>query len=172
MIPSIGEKTIGKFEFIKASRSLLSLILTFVSEIKFIRKNMVQVSLMVPWRRNKDEFFVWVQQRETQDELEGLWEFAGGKREKGETASTAAIREVLEEVGLIVKLDQLFELPLKKVQYGDKVIELSIFCYEAIIEDLAGKNGRWMKINTLSDYYDIPEISYEIIIDLLNYIES
>jgi mutator protein MutT len=43
-----------------------------------------------------------VQRRVSEDELDGLWEFPGGKINAGESAASAAEREAREETGLLV----------------------------------------------------------------------
>ncbi|WP_303830754.1 8-oxo-dGTP diphosphatase MutT [Asticcacaulis taihuensis] len=46
---------------------------------------------------------VLIAQRPEGKQLAGLWEFPGGKVEPGETPETALIRELEEELGIIVK---------------------------------------------------------------------
>ena len=43
-------------------------------------------------------------QREPGTSLAGFWEFPGGKIENGETPEAAAVRECLEETGLVVRV--------------------------------------------------------------------
>ena len=46
---------------------------------------------------------VLIAQRPEGKQLAGLWEFPGGKVEPGETPETALIRELEEELGIVVK---------------------------------------------------------------------
>ena len=50
---------------------------------------------------------LWVQSRESNDELRGLWEFPGGKIEKGESPEDAALRETWEEAKVKVPRDKI-----------------------------------------------------------------
>lgn len=47
---------------------------------------------------------IFIQQREAESMLGGLWEFPGGKVEEGETAEDACRREVAEETGMDVEV--------------------------------------------------------------------
>jgi 8-oxo-dGTP diphosphatase len=53
----------------------------------------------------KDGAVLMIQRRQKEGEL--LWAFVGGAVEAGETAPEAAVREVAEEVGLIVKAEKV-----------------------------------------------------------------
>ena len=50
---------------------------------------------------------VLLQQRRADRQHGGLWEFPGGKREPGEMLEAALLREVTEELGLILDLADL-----------------------------------------------------------------
>jgi A/G-specific adenine glycosylase len=49
-----------------------------------------------------------IQRRQAQGLLGGLWEFPGGKREQGESFDETVAREVREELGLEVQVDEQF----------------------------------------------------------------
>ena len=65
---------------------------------------------------------VLVTQRPLHKAEGGLWEFPGGKLEAGETAEACIIREIAEELELIIQPHQL--LPAADHQYPTKTIRL------------------------------------------------
>src|SRR5262245_8496491 len=54
--------------------------------------------------------------------LAGLWEFPGGKIEQGEKPEAAAVRECLEETGLVV--EPLFRYPEHVQEYEHDRVQL------------------------------------------------
>lgn len=50
-----------------------------------------------------------ISQRRPQDHLGGLWEFPGGKREPGESPEDCLKRELMEELGIEVEINELVE---------------------------------------------------------------
>jgi 8-oxo-dGTP diphosphatase len=83
----------------------------------------------------------------------GLWEFAGGKVENGETLQTALARELKEEIDITV----ISAKPLICLQhdYSDRIVKLHVF---EIIEflgepkSLLGQESVWVKIADLDNY--------------------
>ena len=73
---------------------------------------------------NGQSFKVWVQVRIEKGPLFGLLEFPGGKIENGETPETAARREVLEEVEMVIPVDS----PLVLFKYQDYSTDLKNIC--------------------------------------------
>ena len=59
------------------------------------------VAVGVVWKNSR----VLITQRKPEGLLGGLWEFPGGKIKKGETPSKACIREIKEEVNLVVETE-------------------------------------------------------------------
>jgi mutator protein MutT len=84
-------------------------------------------------------------------DLEGFWEFPGGKQEKGEGLRECLGREIEEELGIEARVDE----PLMTVdhEYADKRISLHVFkCTWLKGEPLAlqCQEVRWVDYDELS----------------------
>ena len=93
----------------------------------------------------------------------GLWEFPGGKVGKNEDPETACIREIKEEVNLMVKIDSY--LSRVKHAYTHFKITLDVFCCRY----LKGKvrlNGpvdyRWIKLSEI-EQFPFPKANHKFI---------
>ena len=62
---------------------------------------------------------VLIAQRPAGKQMGGLWEFPGGKMESGERPEQTLIRELSEELGIIVKEDCLAPLTFASHSYAD-----------------------------------------------------
>lgn len=96
------------------------------------------------------------------------WEFPGGKVESGETCSQALIRELREEVNLIV----IDTSPLMTIShdYPDKEVFLDIHTVNSFTgtpEGLEGQQVLWADLDNLKEY-DFPEANTPIIDKLLS----
>ena len=65
--------------------------------------------------------------RKKRGDLSGLWEFPGGKVEPGETAEECLVREIEEEFGIMIKIDQY----LATSQYSYPHISIELIGYLA-----------------------------------------
>jgi 8-oxo-dGTP diphosphatase len=70
---------------------------------------------------------VLVQKRPAGKSMAGLWEFPGGKIEIGESPEAALVRELREELGLIVEAAALTPLGFASDGLGDKALILLLF---------------------------------------------
>lgn len=94
----------------------------------------------------------------------GLWEFPGGKLEKGESPEAALIREVHEELGLEV----VSAYPLGDVhhQYPGQSVHLMVYHVDQYLGEplcLEGQLGmKWLKKNEFSPIH-FPEANQGIL---------
>lgn len=101
----------------------------------------------------KDEDKVLICQRSAIMKLPLKWEFPGGKIEDNETREESLIREINEELGLIIKINQA--LSPVKYHYPDFSIELIPFISEIIEGELKPTEHdevKWESINNLLNY--------------------
>lgn len=114
------------------------------------------VSIVIPFRFNENNFEVWMQKRISNDELNGMLEFPGGKQEKNESSVAAAVREFYEEVGVKYKENDLKLYTIFTNKLESKTISLSIFFVsESKSEKL--DSGGWHKLQELSDLAKIED---------------
>ena len=82
-----------------------------------------------------------------------LWEFVGGKLEKGESKEQALVRECKEELDITVKPESVF---MKLVhEYPDMTVELTVF--DASIESgeitlLEHNDAKWITPDEIAQY--------------------
>ncbi|MGQ0798884.1 MAG: Nudix family hydrolase [Pseudomarimonas sp.] len=94
---------------------------------------------------------VLLSQRIAKADLAGLWEFPGGKRERGEDSPTALRRELREELGIAVQeVQPLIEVPHA---YPQKRIVLEVFAAEWSGEPVGceGQALRWLSPGLLAN---------------------
>jgi 8-oxo-dGTP diphosphatase len=115
---------------------------------------------------------VLIAQRPPGKALAGLWEFPGGKLERGERPEQTLIRELHEEIGITVKADCLAPLTFASHAYDDFHLLMPLYICRRWDGDVIAREGQqlaWVRANKLRDYpmppADIPLIPH--LIDLL-----
>lgn len=122
----------------------------------------IKVSIAVIKKNGK----VFIQKRPSHGLMGGLWEFPGGKVEKGETTRKALDREINEEMGVKLKNVKL----IKKIKHGYTKYHVDLNCYKADlgkgeIKLKSATQGRWVKIEDLKKY-PFPAANTKLIKDL------
>ena len=86
-----------------------------------------------------------------------LWEFVGGKVEKGETKEDALVRECREELGITVSLGEVFfEV---EHEYPDIYVHLTLFdaaIAEGVPEKLEHNDIRWITKDEIGEFAFCP----------------
>jgi 8-oxo-dGTP diphosphatase len=102
-----------------------------------------------------DQNQVLYAQRPKGKNMEGLWEFPGGKLEPGETAETAIQRELMEELSLHVELDDLIPLTFASQKYDDFIMIMPLFIckkWSGSIHPNEGQSYSWVNLEDLKSY--------------------
>lgn len=130
---------------------------------------LIPVALALFYRKlANNDLDVWVQVRTDDGPYHGLLEFPGGGIEPGEEPLAAAVREVEEEVGIVISPHDGKLMGTYSNEFPGKTILLYVFLFPESA-DLAGK-GKWLRIEkeNLSEVYrgQIPTPNHKIINDL------
>lgn len=135
---------------------------------------LLPVALAIFYKFFDEKLHVWTQIRLDDGDYHGLLEFPGGKIEENESPLDAVVREVHEEVGIM--LDPLAGkfMGIYPTAHKDKVILLNVFLF--LDRPELSSKGSWLCIerDKLSSIYEgkIPGPNHEIIDDLFRSIYS
>jgi len=113
----------------------------------------------VIWNRGK----ILIDRRKPEGLLGGLWEFPGGKREKHESLEEALLREIAEEVGIKVRIDQ----ELVTVDHAYSHFKITLHAFECTrlsgrIRALGCDAVKWIRPESL-DEYAFPAATHKVI---------
>ncbi len=98
---------------------------------------------------------ILIAQRPAGKQLAGLWEFPGGKLDPGERPEDALIRELQEELGLVVKEPCLAPLTFASFAYPDFHLLMPLYIcrrWEGIATSREGQALKWVRAKQLRDY--------------------
>lgn len=94
---------------------------------------------------------VLVQQRPPGKQMAGLWEFPGGKVETGETPEDALVRELNEELGIVVDPAALNPATFASEKLGDRHLLLLLYVCRIWSGDPAALDAVALKWVTLAE---------------------
>ena len=87
--------------------------------------------------------------------MAGLWEFPGGKIETGERPEETLIRELKEELGIVVREPCLAPLTFASHAYEDFHLLMPLYVcrrWEGIVAAQEGQQLAWVRANRLREY--------------------
>jgi 8-oxo-dGTP pyrophosphatase MutT (NUDIX family) len=130
---------------------------------------LIPVALVIFHRKKSENILeVWTQTRDDDGIYHGLQEFPGGGIESDETPLQAAVREVSEEVGIEISVQDGKLMGIYSINLEHRTILLNVFLFPDY-PDLKDK-GRWLTINQqdLSSPFfgQIPGPNHQMIDDL------
>lgn len=126
---------------------------------------MLDVVAALIW--NEDKFLIC--QRPATKARALMWEFVGGKVEKGETKEEALIRECQEELGITLNVGDIFMEVIH--EYPDITIRLTLFnatIKSGTIQMLEHNDIEWITPSEIPNYQFCPA-DEEILSRLINY---
>jgi 8-oxo-dGTP diphosphatase len=98
---------------------------------------------------------VLIAQRPPGKPMAGLWEFPGGKVEPGERPEVSLIRELKEELGIVVQEACLAPLTFASHPYPDFHLLMPLYAcrrWEGMVEAREAQKLKWVRVNDLRNY--------------------
>ncbi len=94
-------------------------------------------------------------QRPAGKPMAGLWEFPGGKLEPGETPEAALVRELREELGIIICKKDLKPVNFASHSYEEFHLLMPLYAcqkWKGALETREGQRLEWVERHRLHDY--------------------
>jgi len=98
---------------------------------------------------------VLIAERPAGRSMAGLWEFPGGKVEAGERPEQSLIRELKEELGIVVNEACLAPLTFASHSYSDFHLLMPLYVcrrWDGIVTPQEGQRLAWVRPERLRDY--------------------
>jgi 8-oxo-dGTP diphosphatase len=98
---------------------------------------------------------VLIAERPAGRSMAGLWEFPGGKVEAGERPEQSLIRELKEELGIVVNEACLAPLTFASHAYSDFHLLMPLYVcrrWDGIVRPQEGQRLAWVRPERLRDY--------------------
>ena len=108
--------------------------------------------------------------------LAGLWEFPGGKLERGESPERAVIRELREELGVTTEAPRLLPLTFASHAYDDFHLLMPLFvCHEwsGLPSAVEGQKIAWVQVDELlrqDSHFPMPPADAPLLPTLRHYL--
>jgi 8-oxo-dGTP diphosphatase len=112
---------------------------------------------------------VLIAQRPEGKPMAGLWEFPGGKVEQGERPEETLIRELKEELEIVVSEPCLAPLTFASHVYPDFHLLMPLYVcrrWEGTVRATEGQKLAWVRPNRLRDY-DMPPADVPLVPHLM-----
>lgn len=107
---------------------------------------------------------VLVQERRESGDLDGLWEFPGGKIESFESAEQAMIRELQEEIDLNTQNMRRILFKVHSYDYKDR--SLMFYSYLIDAKEIKETKACWINLFDLGTKYPVPAANLTLVEDL------
>jgi 8-oxo-dGTP diphosphatase len=128
----------------------------------------IRVTLVVACALVDADKRVLIAQRPKGKTMAGLWEFPGGKVEAGERPEETLIRELKEELGIVVEEACLAPLTFASHSYAEFHLLMPLYVcrrWNGIAIPQEGQTLAWVRPNRLRDY-DMPPADLPLIAHL------
>ncbi|MEH6756033.1 MAG: (deoxy)nucleoside triphosphate pyrophosphohydrolase [Parasphingorhabdus sp.] len=112
---------------------------------------------------------ILVQKRPHGKPMAGLWEFPGGKVEAGETPESALVRELEEELGVVVEIAALSPIAFASESLGGKHLVLLLYTcrdWAGEAQNLESADMKWLPLAELQ-HLEMPPADVPLVLQLM-----